>query len=62
MLSDKGQDYFLGKKLTSTRSFPARKAPRNVPALKDLGAPDVALTDLSSLDKTVELLTKVGLI
>lgn len=61
MLSDKGQDYFLKE----TYEYPlvaGKEGPKNVPALKDLGAPDVALTDLSSLDKTIELLTKVGLI
>lgn len=61
LLSDKGQDYFLKE----TFEYPlvsGKEGPKNVPALKDLGAPDVALSDLSSLDKTVELLTKVGLI
>ncbi|WP_371164713.1 iron ABC transporter substrate-binding protein [Buchananella felis] len=61
LLSTKGQEYFL----TKTFEYPlvaGMEGPKNVPALKDLGQPDVSLADLSSLDKTVELLTKVGLI
>lgn len=61
LLSPKGQEYFL----TKTYEYPlvaGMEGPKNVPALKDLGQPDVSLADLASLDKTVELLTKVGLI
>ncbi|MDO4791544.1 MAG: iron ABC transporter substrate-binding protein [Buchananella hordeovulneris] len=61
LLSDKGQEYFL----TKTFEYPlvaGMEGPKNVPALKDLGQPDVSLADLASLDKTVELLTKVGLL
>lgn len=61
MLSDKAQDYFLEK----TFEYPllkGAKSPANVPALNELGGPDVKLSELSSLNETIELLTKVGML
>lgn len=61
MLSEKAQDYFLKK----TFEYPlvkGSKSPENVPALSELGGPDVKLSDLASLTQTVELLTKVGML
>lgn len=60
LLSADGQEYFL----TKTYEYPlaSTKSPANVPALADLGGPDIDLSDLASLEQTVALITKAGLL
>ena len=38
------------------------QGPANVPALKDLGGPEIDLSKLASLKETVALITEAGLL
>jgi iron(III) transport system substrate-binding protein len=61
LLSDAGQEYFV----TETFEYPLVDGiamPEGVPALDELGGPDIDLTDLESLEETQALLTELGLL
>lgn len=61
LISEEAQTYFLQE----TAEYPLAldgATPVGVPPLTDLGGPDVDLAELSSLEETVALITKVGLI
>ena len=61
LVSNEGQTYFLEE----TYEYPLigdLEGPAGVPPLADLGAPDVDLSQLSSLQNTVALITEVGLL
>lgn len=60
LVGDEAQQYFL----TETYEYPlvGDQGPANVPALKDLGQPDIDLSKLSSVTETVALITEVGLL
>lgn len=61
LLSEKGQKYFVEK----TFEYPLVAGigePANVPPLSELGGADIDLAKLDSLEETVKLLTKVGLL
>ena len=61
LLSKPAQEYFV----TETFEYPlvaGLPGPEGVPALSELGGPDIDLAQLSSLGETVDLLTRVGLI
>ncbi len=61
LISEEAQTYFLEE----TAEYPLAlegQSPTGVPALADLGGPDIDLAKLASLEATVALLTKVGLV
>lgn len=61
LLSVEGQEYFV----TETFEYPLVDGiadPEGVPALDELGGPELNLTDLASLEATQALLTELGLI
>lgn len=61
LLSEEGQEYFV----EVTWEYPlvtGIEDPEGVPALVDLGGPDIDLSDLDSLEATQELLTEKGLL
>ncbi|MDO5061121.1 MAG: iron ABC transporter substrate-binding protein [Actinomycetaceae bacterium] len=61
LLSEKGQKYFVEK----TYEYPLVAGigePANVPPLSELGGADIDLSKLDSLEDTVKLLNKVGLL
>lgn len=61
LLSDTAQTYFAEE----TFEYPLAgglAGPEGLPALDELGAPDLDLSDLSSLQQTVELITQAGLL
>lgn len=61
LVSETAQTYFLEE----TYEYPLAPGigdPAGVPALADLGGPDIDLASLASLDATLELLTDVGLL
>ena len=61
LISKQAQTYFLEE----TAEYPLAldgQTPTGVPPLADLGGPDIDLAELASLEATVALLTKVGLI
>lgn len=61
LVSDEAQTFFVEE----TSEYPLagdHEGPAGVPPLADLGAPDLDLADLSSLQETVALLTDVGLL
>lgn len=61
LVSEQAQRYFLEQ----TYEYPlvgGLPGPANVPALADLGGPDIDLSSLSSLEQTVQLITSVGLL
>ncbi|WP_116953175.1 extracellular solute-binding protein [Jiangella endophytica] len=61
LLSEQAQTYFAEE----TAEYPlvdGVTGPQGVPALADLGAPDLDLSQLESLEDTVGLLTEVGLL
>jgi iron(III) transport system substrate-binding protein len=61
LVSEEAQRYFLEE----TFEYPLvgeLPGPEGLPALSDLGRPDIDLSSLSSLDTTVALITEVGLI
>ena len=61
LLSETGQKYFLEE----TSEYPlvaGTGTPAEVPALDQLGGPDINLSKLDSLEETVELITDVGLL
>ncbi|HIW96258.1 MAG TPA: iron ABC transporter substrate-binding protein [Candidatus Corynebacterium gallistercoris] len=61
LLSEEGQKYFLEE----TAEYPLVEGmgtPADVPPLEDLGGPDINLSDLDSLEETVQLITEVGLL
>ncbi|SDU78589.1 extracellular solute-binding protein [Jiangella alkaliphila] len=61
LLSEQAQTYFAEE----TAEYPlidGIDGPAGVPALADLGAPDLDLSELESLEDTVALLTEVGLL
>lgn len=61
LVSEQAQRYFLEK----TFEYPLvgnLPGPDGVPALADLGGPDIDLSDLSSLEATVAMITAAGLL
>ncbi|HQZ15062.1 MAG TPA: iron ABC transporter substrate-binding protein [Acidimicrobiia bacterium] len=61
LLSEKGQKFFVEQ----TFEYPVTSAvepAENLPELSKLGDPNFDLSDLETLDKTIELLDKVGLL
>jgi len=61
LVSQPAQEYFA----TETGEYPLIEGvagPADMPALAELGAPDVDLADLKDLDATTQLLTEVGLL
>jgi len=61
LVSEKAQTYFLEE----TAEYPLAldgATPAGVPPLGDLGGPDIDLSDLASLEQTVDMLTEVGLL
>lgn len=61
LVSDAAQTYFLEE----TYEYPlldGMPGPDGVPPLVELGGPDINLSDLSSLEETVALITEVGLL
>lgn len=61
LLSEEAQTFFVEE----TAEYPlidGMDGPAGVPALSELGEPDIDLSTLSSLEQTVELITSVGLI
>lgn len=60
LLGEEAQTYFL----TETYEYPlvGDQGPANVPALKDLGGPEIDLSKLASLKETVALITEAGLL
>lgn len=61
LLGDTAQDYFL--KNTFEYSLTSNTPPSSsLPALNEIGGPDIDLSDLSSLSETLDLLAKAGLI
>lgn len=61
LVSDEAQTYFLEE----TFEYPlvaGLPSPEGVPALDELGGPDIDLSELSSLDETIALITAAGLL
>jgi iron(III) transport system substrate-binding protein len=61
LLSDDGQSYFVEE----TNEYPMIEgvdAPRGVPSLEELEAPQVNLNDLDDLDQTIRMITDAGLL
>lgn len=61
LVSEEAQRFFVEE----TYEYPliaGLDGPAGVPALADLGGPDINLSDLASLEATVELITAVGLL
>lgn len=60
LVSDVAQRYFLEETYEYPLAIDA--SPAGVPALAELGGPDVDLSELSSLQQTVDLIVEVGLL
>lgn len=61
LLSEEGQTYFVEE----TYEYPLIEGlpgPEGLPGLDELGQPDIDLSDLSTLDRTVEIITEAGLL
>lgn len=61
MLSDEGQTYFA----TETSEYPVVSgvaSPADLPALADVGSPEINLNELADLEGTVAMLTELGIL
>ena len=61
MLSEHAQTFFV-EQTAEYSLVDGMPGPAGVPPLSELGGPDINLSDLSSLEQTVELITEVGLL
>lgn len=61
MLSEQAQTFFV-EQTAEYSLVDGMPGPAGVPPLSELGGPDINLSDLSSLEQTVELITEVGLL